>query len=80
MHQNTFGGRASPGPTGMVKCFPDSLAAMRGCFTPTVEGDGERDGKRRRGKGGAKEWGRDEGGEKTGNGKRKRRGERKKGA
>jgi len=53
MHQNTFDGRAPPGPAGELKCSPDPLAAIR---RPTSQGgkESKEKGRKRRGKGGRK--------------------------
>jgi len=42
MHQNAFGGRASPGPAGELTALSDPLAVFRrGAGPPEREGDGE---------------------------------------
>ena len=58
MHQNTFGGRAPPGPAGgSFSAPPDPLAAIKG-FLLLREGremvgrEGEEEGREREGRGG----------------------------
>ena len=40
MHQKAFGGRASPGPAGELKCSPDPLDAMSGPTSKRKGGKG----------------------------------------